>query len=169
MIKNILPEISQIEINEAKGDAWDFLFLFIDRYENMLHSEGAEEIVEQFNPEQHTLLAFNYLYAQVTNGGFLQLIQNGYGEYVFNNSNSATLKNWGATQIAAIMDSAEKIYEKHKTELEKERTIEEFSKLYEEFTGFETLDNKFYEVMDSEVEIIKSYVENNLNQFAIVK
>jgi F0F1-type ATP synthase gamma subunit len=168
MTNKTLPILTLDEINKAKDDSWDFLFLFIDQYYKIMSSDQNEEIMEEFSADQHTLLAFNSLYGQVTNGGFLQLIQNGYGSYVFENPFSEHIKSWGAIEIANIVDEAKIIYEKHKTEIEKEATLEEFSKMYEEYTDFEPLDDKFYEIMDGEVEIIRKYVENNLSLFAIV-
>ena len=168
MTNKTLPILSQDEINNAKNDTWDFLFLFIDHYYETISSSQNEEIMNEFSAEQHTLLAFNSLYGQVTNGGFLQLIQNGYGSYVFDNPFSEHIKNWGALEMAKIVDDAKIIYDQHKDALEKETTIEEFSKMYDEYTDFEPLDDKFYEIMDDEVEIIRKYVEDNLSFFANV-
>ncbi|MDQ1087912.1 DMP19 family protein [Siphonobacter sp. SORGH_AS_1065] len=169
MTNRTLPILTRDEIEGAKDDAWDFLFLFIEPYIEILSSDPSGKIVEEFSAEQHTLLAFNDLYGQVTNGGFLQLIQNGYGSYIFENPFSEYIRSWGASEMATIVDEAKVIYEKNKEDLEKETTIEEFSDMYKKYDVFEPLDDKFYEVMDDEIDIIKAFVENNLSNFAIVK
>ncbi len=166
---NTLPEISENEINKAKNDIWDFLFLFIDKYHEMMTNKPDEDMAQNFNNSQHTLMAFNFLYGQVCNGGFLQLIQNGYGNYVFDSPFVEDIRIWGAEKIADIVEDAKVIYEKNREELEKEITIEEFSAMYKEFTEFEPLDDRFYEVMDIEIKKIKDWVENHLSDFAVIK
>lgn len=169
MNNKTLPIITQDELNKAKDDAWDFLFLFIDPYYETMSSDPSGEIMNDFTAEQHTLLAFNFLYGEVTNGGFIQLIQNGYGGYIFDDPFSEYIKRWGALEIGKIVDDAKILYNQNKVNLEKETDLEGFSKMYEEFTEFEPLDNRFYEAMDDEVEIIRKYIESNIEHFAIVE
>ena len=119
--------------------------------------------------KQHTLLAYNYLYGEVCNGGFIQLIQNGYGGYVFDNPFSDYLREWGVEKIAEIVDKAKVIYEQHKEKLEAQTSLEEFSEMYDEITDFEPLEDQFYEVMDKETKLIKNYVENYLAEFAVIE
>ncbi|MDR2025961.1 MAG: hypothetical protein LBQ01_00190, partial [Prevotellaceae bacterium] len=62
----ILPEISKKDIENAKNEAWDFLFIFTDKYfEIMEKNPAGREIMKDFNSSQHTLLAYNYLYGEV--------------------------------------------------------------------------------------------------------
>ncbi len=165
---NTLPKIKAKEIKKANKDPWDFLFLFIDKYYGIIHEDPSKEIMRDFTSSQHTLLAYNSLYGEVCNGGFIQLIQNGYGGYVFNNPLSTELRIWGAGKIADIIDEAKIIYEKYQNELEEEVSLEDFSELYSRITEFEPLETRFYEVMDSETEKIKEYVEAHINDFGVV-
>ncbi len=119
-------ELTRKEIEEKmtlakkEEDGWEFLFLFIDHYFKYISScKSQEQAFQEFNDEQHTLLVFNYLYGQVCNGGFLQLIQNGYGAYIFENPFSKQIRNWGAKNIANIVEKAKIIYDKNKKDLEK--------------------------------------------------
>lgn len=165
-----LPTLTKEQIDNALNDTWDFLFLFIDHYiEFMSDSENQEEAMKEFSSDQHTLLAFNYLYGQVSNGGFIQLVQNGYGAYVFNNPFSKYMREWGAEKTADIVDQANVIYQKEKENLEKETTLEDFSEMYDEYQDFEPLDEKFYEVMDEEAKIVKEYVYKHIENFAILE
>jgi hypothetical protein len=102
------------------------------------------------------------------NGGFIQLIQNGYGGYIFDSPFSETVKTWGAEEISKIVEDAKIIYSKYKKELEKETSLEEFSGLYSKIKDFEPLESKFYSVADKETENIKKYVEENLKEFCTV-
>lgn len=92
---NNLPKIKAEVIGKMQHEdsPWDFLYLFIDEYYRMM--ERDKSIIEYFNPLQHTLLAFNYLYCQVCNGGFIQLIKNRYGAYIFESLFTETIKQWG--------------------------------------------------------------------------
>ena len=49
MTNKTLPILTQDEINKAKDDSWDFLFLFIDKYYKTMSSDQNEEIMEDFN------------------------------------------------------------------------------------------------------------------------
>jgi thiaminase len=155
----ILPEIKKEAIENVKNDAWDFIYLFADKYYEMIEKNG-EKIMEKFNEDQHTLLAYLYLDSEVCNGGFIQLIQNGYGGYIFNNPFSEYIKSWGAEKAAEIVEKAKIIYNKYKKELEEEKSIDEFSELYKEITDFEPLENEYYKINDSETERIKAYNRN---------
>ena len=177
-----LPEIKETELVKRKQekDGWDFLFLFTDKYLEMVVKNN--EIIQEFNKSQLTLLGYNYLYGEVNNGGFIQLIENGYGGLIFNNQFSETIKSWGAEKIAEIVAEANVIYNKHKEKLdsataklkeaktskEAEKAMEESSKLYEEITEFEPLEDMFYGVMDQETVKIRKYVEKNANEFALI-
>jgi len=162
------PRIARADLENAKnGDAWDFLFVFTEKYFELIGEN--EEILKEFTSSQNVLLAYNFLFDQVCNGGFIQLIVNGYGSYVFDTPFSSLLKEWGVERIAGIVDEARAVYEEHKEELEKDVTLEEFSKLYEKIKGFDPLDDRFYKVMGGETEVLKKYVEDHLEEFAVME
>ncbi len=160
----------KMTLARKEEDGWEFLYLFTEHYFNYISScESQEQAFKEFNDEQHTLLAFNYLYGQVCNGGFLQLIQNGYGAYIFENPFSKQIRKWGAKNIANIIEKAKIIYDKNKKDLEKETSLEEFSQMYNDYKDFDPLDDEFYKFMDSETNLIAEYVYKNVEQFADVK
>ena len=164
----ILPKIKAEDIrkNAKTDDPWDFLFLFTDKYFEMINEKP--EIVQEFNDSQNVLLGFNYLYDEINNYGFIQLIANGKGQYIFNNIFIKKIRLWGAIKTCEIVEKAEILYKKYKTKLEREYTIDEFNKLCEEITDFKPLDNMFFDIMDDETKIIKMYVEKNVDEFARV-
>jgi hypothetical protein len=164
--KKTLPEINKKDIENAKDDAWDFIYIFLNKYFEIINNSKDKEIMNEFNKYQHTLMAYMYLDSEVCNGGFIQLIQNGYGGYIFNNPFSECIKSWGAEKVAGIVDRAKAIYDKYKKELEEEKSTEEFSEVYKKITEFEPLESEYYKINDSETEKIKEYVENHLNNFA---
>ncbi|MDR2376426.1 MAG: DUF4375 domain-containing protein [Treponema sp.] len=163
----ILEKLKESETRKLFEDAWDFLSIFLHKYFEIMKKKPDGEKMESFNNSQHTLLAYNIFYGQVSNGGFIQLIQNGYGGYIFYGPFSEIVKSWGALKTAEIVDGAKIVYDKHKGELEQEKTMEEFSEQYTKIKDFKELETDFYEVMDKETEIIRKYVEENINDFII--
>ena len=79
------------------------------------------------NSNQHTLLAYRFFTDEMREGGFVQLIQNGYGGYVFGNPFAKALRQFGAKEMSKIIYSAKDIYDANKAELERETTEEEFN------------------------------------------
>ena len=74
-------------------DAAEFLYTLSAAYLDYTDAAGDEEM-RCFNDEQHTLTAYCYLDSQVQEGGFVQLIAAGYGEYVFHNPVADSLRRW---------------------------------------------------------------------------
>ena len=163
--KGLLPEIKKEEVERVKNDAWELIYLFGKKYYEIIE-KNDEKITEQFSEYQHTLMAYKYFDSEVCNGGFIQLIQNGYGDYIFNSSFSENLKSWGAEKASEIVEKAKIIYKKYRKELEEEKSNEKFSELYKKITEFEPLEDEYYKINDDETEKVKSYIETHLNNFA---
>jgi hypothetical protein len=156
------------ERDQRDCENWDYLFTFLSAYFEASESCSASETANKFNASQHTLLAYNCLVGEVTNGGFIQLIHNGYGSYVFDSPFLETIKSWGLEKIAEITQEAKTYYLKYKAELESEKTPEEFSQLYSDIKVFEPLETRFYDAMIDETEKLRKYIELHANDFVFV-
>ncbi len=88
------------------------------------------------NGYQHTLLGYHFFREEVMEGGFVQLIQNGYGPYIFDNPFAKAMRMFGAKEFSKLIYEAKKIYDAHREDLEKERTEEEFMAMYEQYESF---------------------------------
>lgn len=162
--KSSLPYIREEELLNHNHNTWELFYLLLSKYyENM--DAGTED---DFTNSQHTLMAFNILYGEITKGGFLELIKNGYGSYIFESLFSETLKKWGVIEMAAYIHQAKEIYFKHKDELEIARKEEDIFEMYQQYPAFNALDNKFFRIMDSETDKIRQYIEKHFNEFAIL-
>ncbi|MBC9932982.1 DMP19 family protein [Chitinophaga qingshengii] len=162
-----LPTVSKQDLDNAREDNWDFIYAILEPYQDAIEeAEEEEDILDQLTDDQHVLLIYDALYGQVTNGGFLQLIHNGYGQFIFETGFDEDLEKWGLKETAEIVRKAEAIFVEHKGLLEEERDLEAFSALYKTFTHFESLDNAFYDVMDEEVATFRAYIEAHLDTFA---
>lgn len=73
------------------SDSASFLYTLSAAYLDHTEQAGDEEM-SGLNDEQHTLTALCYLDSQVQEGGFVQLIASGYGEYIFGNPVADSLR-----------------------------------------------------------------------------
>jgi hypothetical protein len=164
----MVPVIEKHELDAVQNNAGKYLLLFIEKYFQVLSSDPTGQVQNKFTTEQNILLAFGVMDGEVCNGGFIQLIENGYGSYIFDSPLSDHLRLWGAVQIVSIIDEARSIYHQKKEILEREKTLEEFAKLYLEHKEFEPIEDQFNTVIDPERAIIKQYIKSNISLFAKV-
>lgn len=162
-------QISDSQLAQAAEKGMDeFLKVFTDAYLKAVDGDISAENIDTLNGFQHTLLALRFFTEEVNEGGFVQLIQNGYGGYIFDNPVAKALKQMGATRLSKILYKAKEIYDKHREELERETTEEEFNAMYVDFEVFDELEEKFFYVEEEEIAIIAQYVDENLEDFAEV-
>lgn len=159
-----IPEQKIIEA--AKKGMDEFLKVFTDAYLDAVGGEISAENMNKLNGYQHTLLALRFFSDEVNEGGFVQLIQNGYGGYIFNNPTAKALKLMGAKGLSKILYKAKEIYDANREALERETTEEEFNAMYVDFEQFDELEEKFFYIEEEETAIIAQYVDENLEDFA---
>lgn len=122
------------------------------------------------NDEQHTLVAYCYLDSQVQEGGFVQLIAAGYGEYIFMNPVADSLRRWRIKPTPKILDQAKALYEKHGAEIERLAEEEtDLAALRAQFADFEELDAAYYDAADEDMATAVAYVQANWEKFTEIK
>lgn len=151
---------------EAGVDA--FLDLFIKRYWAEMGGELTAEGMAKLNGHQNTLLAYSIFRDEMNDGGFVQLIQNGYGGYFFRNPFAKAIKLFGAKQLAKLVYEAKDIYQENQTALERECSDEEFLAMYVDFEIFDELEEKFFLIEEETTDVIAQFVDENLELFAEV-
>jgi len=144
----------------------EFLKVFTDAYLDALGGNLTAENMHLLNGNQHTLLAYRFLSDEVQHGGFVQLIQNGYGGYIFDNPVAKALKLYGAAEMAKIIYKAKEIYDANKEELERETTEEEFTAMYVDFEQFDELEERYFMIEEEQTAIIAAYVNEHVIDFA---
>ena len=73
-------EISDSALKEAASLGMDeFINVFTDKYLEILGGNLNAEKMGLLNGVQHSVLAYHFFREEVMEGGFVQLIQNGYG------------------------------------------------------------------------------------------
>lgn len=164
-------EINEKDIIEASPKGMDeFIKVFTNKYKAMIGDSFNAESMSLLNGEQHTLLAYEILRDEVLEGGFCQLIQNGYGGYIFNNPFARVMREWGLQEFSKLIYKAKKIYDNNKADLERERTDDEFMAMYESYEQFDDLEDTFIENEEEITAHIAHFVDEHIEDFAkIVK
>lgn len=147
----------------------EFLQVFIDAYLEAIDGELTFENMQKLNGHQHTLLAYHFFREEVNQGGFVQLIQNGYGGYIFDNPVARVLREYGAAPLSKLIYKAKEIYDFNREELERETTEEEFTEMYVDFEQFDELEEQFFEIEEESTAIIVAYVDDHIEQFAEIE
>lgn len=143
-----------------------FIRVFTDAYETALGGAVSAENMSLLTGEQHSLLAYKIFRDEVLEGGFCQLIQNGYGGYIFDNPFARVMRLWGLHELSKLVYAAKKIYEAHRVDLERERTDDEFMAMYEQYEAFDPLEEQFLDMEEEVTETVAVYVDEHLDAFA---
>ena len=101
----------------------EFIQAFTDKYKEIIGGELTAETMPLLTGEQHSLLAYQIFRDEIMVGGFCQLIQNGYGGYIFDNPFAKVMRLWGAEEFSKLVYKAKKIFDANRKDLEKERTM----------------------------------------------
>ncbi len=110
-----MVQIAESKIIEAAEQGMDeFLKVFTDAYLEELGGDITNDNIDKLNGYQHTLLALRFFSEEINVGGFVQLIQNGYGGYVLDNPTAKSLKLMGAKGLSKILYKAKDIYDAHR-------------------------------------------------------
>ena len=143
-----------------------FLQVFIDRYLEVTGGVINAETMPLLNGYQHSLLGYHFFREEVMEGGFVQLIQNGYGPYIFDNPFAKAMRIFGAKDFSKLVYEAKKIYDANKADLEKDCTDDEFMAMYEQYEVFDDLEEKYMDMEELVTAQIASYVDEQLEDFA---
>ncbi|MBQ0049821.1 MAG: DMP19 family protein [Bacteroidales bacterium] len=160
-------EITDAALREAaKGGMDAFVELFRKRILNAIGGELNAETMPLLNPDQITLLAYCIVREEVMDGGFVQLIHNGYGPFIFLNPFAKAMRLWGAREFQNIIYDGRRLYEQHHETLEADCSDEEFMALFEQYPEFDDLDDAFIEMEEEVTEQVARYIDEHIEHFA---
>ncbi len=155
--------------NAASAGMDEFLKVFTDAIMASIGGELTAETMVKLNSDQITLLAYDILHSEVMDGGFVQLIYNGYGSFLFRNPFAKAIKGWGIDELASLVKKAGKLYFKYKNEIERECTDEEFMAMFEQYPEFDDLDDSFVENEETWTGMVACYVDDHIERFVTVE
>ena len=158
------------DLQQAAEEGMDaFLNVFVKATYDAIGGELTAETMQELNADQITLLAWSILHEEVMDGGFVQLIHNGYGPFIFKNPLAKALKLWDMKELSKLIYEAHTLWLKYREEIEKDCSDEEFMALFEQFPDFDDLDDQFVEHEEEWTEDIAHYVDDHLERFAIIE
>lgn len=159
------------DLLRAANEGMDaFVHVFIDNIYIAIGGKLTAETLAMLNADQLTLLAYDAMHNEVMDGGFVQLIHNGYGGFIFLNPVGKMLKIWGLKDLGKLVYNAGHEYKKCHEEIERDCTDEEFMALFERHPEFDDMDDEFVENEEKWTEQIARYIDENISKFGeIVK
>lgn len=108
--------------------------------------------MDMLSAEQHAVLCYRYVLDEVMEGGFIQLILNGYAPYVLEGPFPMVVKKeWEMKEFSKLLYDAKKEYHKHQEELSQDMDDEEFMALYEQLEDLNELGDDFLDEHQEEV------------------
>ena len=155
--------------NAASAGMDEFLTVFTDAIMASVGGELTADTMAELNSDQITLLAYDILHNEVMDGGFVQLIYNGYGSFLFRNPFAKAIKGWGIDELASLVKKAGKLYFKYKNEIERECTDDEFMAMFEQYPEFDDLDDLFVENEETWTGMVACYVDEHIERFVTVE
>ena len=163
--------VKDADLSKAAMEGMDaFLQVFIDALREAVGGEPTAESLQELNADQVTLLCWDTLHQEVMDGGFVQLIHNGYGPFIFKNPFAKALnKMWGMRDLSKMLYEVHTLWLEHREALEAECTDEEFMALFEQHPQFDDYDDMFIENEERGTEEMAHDVDRNIEKFAVVE
>lgn len=160
-------EVKDIDLQNAASKGMDeFIQVFVDGIYSAIGGELTQESIVELNSDQVTLLAYIILRDEVMDGGFVQLIHNGYGLFIFKNPFAKALKNWGLKDLSRLIYNVHTLYVKYHAEIEKDCDDDEFMAMFERFPEFDEYDDDFVENEEQWTDEIAHYIDSHIDNFA---
>lgn len=150
-------------------EATEYIHNLTDTYLQHIGGELTADNMEKLTANQHTLLAYRILLDEVMEGGFIQLIQNGYAPYVLDGPFPMMIKKmWGLVDFGKFLYEVKKEYHRHKEELEADLDEDAFMALYEQCDTINEMGDEFLDDHQEEVTpAIANYVQEHEQDFII--
>ncbi|MBR1620791.1 MAG: DMP19 family protein [Prevotella sp.] len=162
-------KISDKTLKKAAAEGMDdFVNTFINAINEAIGGELGANNMKDLNSEQITLLAYHILQEEVMDGGFIQLIHNGYGGFIFHNPFAKMMRLWGLDDLAKIINKAHKLYDKYHERIEKECSDEEFMAMFEQMPEFDDIDDNFVENEEKWTEQVACYIDEHIQNFVTI-
>lgn len=157
-------------LRKAASEGIDtFLKVFVDSTLDAIGGELTATAMTTLSADQITLLAYAILHEEVMDGGFVQLIHNGYGGFIFKNPFAKAVRQWGLRDLSKLIYDAHTLYVKYGRDIERECNDEEFMALFEKFPEFDDMDDAFVENEEEWTEGVARYVDEHIDSFATIE
>jgi hypothetical protein len=164
-MKEVIIDDSTLQKAVTEGmDA--FIGVFVSAIRNAIGGELNAENMAELNADQITLLAYQTLHDEVMDGGFVQLIHNGYGGFIYRNPFAKAMRKWGLHDLYKLINKSHTLYNKYHDEIELDCTDDEFMAMFEKYQEFDDYDDEFVENEEQWTDEIAHYVDAHIDNFA---
>lgn len=159
--------IPERKVADAAAESMDaFVRLFADAIADAAGGTLDAEAMQRLNADQITLWGYSLLHDELMDGGFVQLIHNGYGPFFFKNPFAKAMRLWGLHDFSKLIYKAQRLYAECGPEIERDCTDEEFMALFERFPRFDDLDDTFVETEEEIQAGVARYIDEHIERFA---
>ena len=153
-------------ISAANEDMDAFIECFTNAIYDAIGGELNAENMSQLTVPQITLLGYKILRDEVMDGGFVQLIHNGYGGFIFLNPYSKVVREWGLPDLHKLLNKCHRLYNKYHDDIEKDCSDEEFMAMFEKYQEFDEFDDIFVENEEEWTGKVACYIDEHIDLFA---
>ena len=177
--KKMTFEVKDEALRQAAGEGMDaFINVIVDAIKQGVGGELSAETMPKLTADQITLLAYIMLRDELMDGGFIQLIHNGYGPFFFRNPFDKAVRQWGEEVqkltgvqgnedtnligLCRLLRRVRKCYDKYHNQIEKEMSDDDFMALYEQLDVFDDFDDEFVSNEESYTEDVAKYVDEHI-------
>ena len=167
-MKHVSIKEKTVQMAASKGMD-EFLGTFVDAILASVGGELTADGMAELNNEQITLLAYHFMHEEVMDGGFVQLIHNGYGGFVFLNPFAKMIKEWGLKDLSKLIYAVRTLYYKYHETIERDCSDDEFMAMFEQMPEFDEYDDEFVENEEEWTDAIAHYVDEHVELFASVE
>ena len=158
--------IKDSELRKAAAAGMDsFLEIIVKHTYDLVGGELTADTMLRLTADQITLLAYNILRDEVMDGGYIQLIHNGYGGFIFLNPFARAVKEWGLVELARHVRKVIPLYKKYRVRIETDCSDEEFMALFEQMPEFDDFDDDFVADEEQWTAQVACYVDDHLGDF----
>ena len=162
--------IKDARLQQAASEGMDaFVEVFVNAINEAIGGQLTTETMSELNSDQITLLAYSILRDEVMDGGFVQLIHNGYGPFIFKNPFAKAIKQWGLRDLSKLIYNAHSLYVKYGADIEKECSDEEFMALFEQYEEFDEMDDSFVENEEDWTNMVAVYIDDHIENFVVIE
>ena len=164
-----IVEIPEQSVIQAAAKGYDeFCGLFSNAALVSVGGILTGESMLKLNSDQITLIAYMILRNEVMEGGFIQLIHNGYGPFLFENPFAKAMRLMGLHDFSKLLYDVRRQYVNSGSKLTKDCSDEEFMALYEQHPEYDEYDDEFIEREPEYTEAIARYIDEHMEKFAVI-
>ncbi len=161
--------LAESRIVKAAAEGMDsFINTIVQAFREQAGDTLNAESMARLNADQVTLWGYTLLRDELMDGGFVQLIYNGYGPFFFDNPFAKAMRLWGLRDFSKLLYKAKAVYDERKADLTRERSDEEFMALFEQYPEFDDLDDAFVEDEEQITAALAYYVDEHIADFVTV-